>query len=186
MLADFKQRGGRSMRYLKDPDPCSDMRGKFLVMEDVDVKITETYIPGKGIEIPGNLTITIKKGEILICMGGNSTSFYLQRAGMEKRIVILFDEFKKIKTLKKGDCVRIKTPTGDQIGIASEPNHKSDWIVVNKLEGTLEFQKHPAGDCIGVKVNGIQAVSNTFDNIYQKCNYSGSERNNDWKRTGYR
>ncbi|MCK4592109.1 hypothetical protein KAT63_01555 [Candidatus Parcubacteria bacterium] len=165
VTADFEQSGGKIMKYLKVPDPCRDMGGDILVMEDINVEITGIYNPGGFTEIPKNSTTTIKRGEILICWGGSRSSLYFQRVGVEKRVVIPRDEFKRIKTLRKGDCVRIKTLTGDQIGIASELSHKSDWIGINKLEGTLEFQKHPAGDSIGVKIDDIRAISNTFENI---------------------
>ncbi len=152
------------IKYLKKSVP-RNLLEIMLVIEEIQVKIEN--IMGKNCgKQPEDLKMTIKKEEILFCEGTRGSTLYIEMQKEKKKIEISFKEFDRIKTLQVRDCVRISTPTGDQIGSVDEISKERDWITINNLRGTLEFPDHPAGDTIFVGIENIRAIASSFDEIY--------------------
>jgi len=156
------------LEYLKDPKR-HHLDGNMLVMEEIEIRI-EGINDARGFSVqPESSTMLIKRGEIIICKGGSDFVYYITLLKTGKTVEILFKEFDRIKTLQVGDCVRIDTPTGDQIGNIDAISTGRDWITVGNLKGTLEYQKHPAGDAMFIGIDDILAIDRSFDKIFTNC-----------------
>lgn len=156
------------LEYLKNPIPYK-LDGNILVMEESEIRI-EGINNFRGCSLqPKSPTMLIERGEILECRGGSESVLYIKLLKAGKTVEILFKEFDRIKTLQVGDCVRISTPTGDQIGNIEGISTGRDWITVGKLRGTLEHQEHPAGDSMYIGIDNILAIDRSFDKIFTNC-----------------
>lgn len=156
------------LEYLKSPHP-HDTRGPILVMEDITLKITSERGARGCSKEPENPIRELKRGEFLECRGGSDSSFYIRLTNRKETVTMDFGEYDRIKTLQEGDCVRINTPTGHQIGKVHHINTDRDWIWVNELKGTQEYPCHPAGDTIFVGIDNILAIDKNFDRIFTTC-----------------
>lgn len=156
------------MEYLKNPKP-HNLLGNILVMEEITIKITGiNNLSGWSIK-PKSPELTLEKGEILICRGGSDSVFHIALLKEGITVEMPFGEYDRTKTSQVGDCVRINTTTGHQIGKVKSINPNRDWIMVTELRGTQEFPNHPAGDSMYIGMDDILAIDGNFDRIFTNC-----------------
>lgn len=171
------------IKYIKRSGRHNRVDGRMLVMETIKVRIEGMDDSGGWSRIPEDPVLTIKRGEVLECVGGSSSAYYIKLLRAGKKVNMLFSEFDKIKTLQVRDCVRISTPTGEQIGSVDEISKKRDWITINNLRGTLEFPDHPAGDSIFVGIENIRAIAGSFDEIFSDLSMKKAQEKKEYRES---